>query len=222
MSRESLGLEGPLLDYLVAHGAREPELLAALREETARLPGAQMQIAPEQGAFMAMLTKLLDVRLAVEIGVYTGYSSISVAGAMAEGGRLIACDNHKENTLIAKRYWRLAGVADKIDFRLHDARETVNELVKEGLAGKVDMAFIDADKDGYDHYYERCLELLRPGGLILVDNVLWSGSVIDDSQQDNSTKAIRAINAKIIADERVDVSMVPIGDGVTMARKRPK
>ena len=220
MSRESLGLDGPLLDYLVAHGVRETELLATLREETARLPGAQMQIAPEQGAFMAMLTRLLDVRLAVEIGVYTGYSSISVASAMGEGGRLIACDNHKENTLIAKRYWRLAGVMDKIDFRLKDARETVDDLVAEGLSGKVDMAFIDADKDGYDHYYERCLELVRPGGLILIDNVLWSGEVIDESVQDNSTKAIRAINAKVIADNRVDVSMVPIGDGVTMVRKR--
>ncbi|RED52384.1 class I SAM-dependent methyltransferase [Aestuariispira insulae] len=220
MSRESLGLEAPLLSYLIEHGVRESELLAKLREETAKLPGAQMQIAPEQGAFMAMLTRLLDVRLAVEIGVFTGYSSISVAGAMAEDGRLIACDNHEENTLIAKRYWRLAGLDHKIDFRLKNARETVDDLIEEGLAGTVDMAFIDADKDGYDHYYERCLQLLRPGGLVLIDNVLWSGSVIDDSAQDNSTKAIRAINAKVIADDRVDVSMVPIGDGLTMVRKK--
>ena len=220
MSRESLGLEPDLLNYLIAHGVRETEILKDLREETAKLPGAMMQIAPEQGAFMALITKLLNVRLAVEIGVYTGYSSISVVQAMGEGGKLIACDNHRENTLIAKRYWQLAEVTEKIDFRLKDARETVDDLLAEGLAGQVDMAFIDADKEGYDHYYERCLELLRPGGLILIDNVLWSGDVINEDTKDLSTIAIRNLNDKVIADNRVDVSMVPIGDGITMVRKR--
>lgn len=220
MSRESLGLEPDLLNYLIAHGVRETEILKDLREETAKLPGAMMQIAPEQGAFMALITKLLNVRLAVEIGVYTGYSSISVVQAMGEGGKLIACDNHQENTLIAKRYWQLAEVTEKIDFRLKDARETVDDLLAEGLAGQVDMAFIDADKEGYDHYYERCLELLRPGGLILIDNVLWSGDVINEDTKDLSTIAIRKLNAKVIEDDRVDISMIPVGDGITMVRKR--
>jgi len=220
MSTRSLGLDDNLYRYLVAHGVRESPLLAELRAETATTPNPNMQISPEQGAFMALLIKLMDARRALEIGVFTGYSSLAVAGAMAADGRLVACDIDAAVTEIAARYWQRAGIAHKIDLRLAPAAETLDGLIAAGEQGRYDFAFIDADKEGYEGYYQRCLELLRPGGVILVDNVLWHGAVADDAAQDATTQALRAFNAARRQDERVDVAMIPVADGLTLLRKR--
>ena len=184
------------------------------------MPMGQMQIAPEQGQFMALLVELIGAKRTLEVGVFTGYSSLCVALALPPGGRIVACDSSEEWTAVARRYWREAGVDGKIDLRLGPAVETLDSLLAAGEAGRFDFAFIDADKTEYADYYERILELLRPGGLVAVDNVLWSGSVADPAKSDDDTVAIRAFNEKLLGDERVSLSLVPIADGLTLARKR--
>lgn len=220
MSGKSIRMDDALHDYLLHVSLREPPLWARLREETAQLSMARMQIAPEQGQFMALLTRLLNVRRALEVGVFTGYSSLCVAAAMAPDGQLIACDTSAEWTSVARRYWAEAGLADRIDLRLGPALETMDQMLQQGQAEQFDLVFIDADKTNYDAYYERALQLLRAGGVVLLDNVLWSGQVADANVQDEDTQALRKLNQKIHADERVDVSMLPMADGITLARKR--
>jgi caffeoyl-CoA O-methyltransferase len=195
-------------------------LLVQLRAETSQLAQASMQIGPEQGQFMALLAKLIGARRCLEIGVFTGYSSLVVALALPNDGKIVACDVSEEWTAIARRYWTLAGVDHKIDLRLRRATRTLDELIEAGESGSYDYAFIDADKTSYDAYYERVLTLLRPGGLILIDNVLWSGKVADPAVNDADTVALRELNAKVHRDERVDASLVGIGDGLLLARKR--
>jgi len=220
MSNKSLGLEDSLYDYLLAVSLREPEILQALRQETANHPMSQMQIAPEQGQFMALLVQLMGARKTLEVGVFTGYSSLCVALALPPEGKIVACDISEEFTTIARRYWKQAGVAHKIDLQIAPAIDTLDRLLAEGQANSFDFAFIDADKSGYANYYERALQLVRPGGLIAIDNVLWSGQVADPDIQDNRTNKIRAFNQKLHQDERVTVSLVPIADGLTLALKR--
>jgi predicted O-methyltransferase YrrM len=210
-----------LAAYIRRVSLREPDILRRLREETASHPRVSMQISPEQGQFMALLIHMLGARRTLEIGVFTGYSSLAVALALPEDGRVIACDVSEEYTAVARRYWREAGVESKIDLRLRPALETLNNLIALGQAGSFDFAFIDADKENYDNYYERCLTLVRPGGLIAVDNVLWSGRVIDAADKDADTRAIRAFNKKLLTDDRVWLSLLPIRDGVTLACKKP-
>jgi caffeoyl-CoA O-methyltransferase len=209
-----------LTEYVRSTSLREPEVLKRLREETASHPMGQMQIMPEQGQFMALLVNLLNARLTLEVGVFTGYSSLAVALALPPGGKIIACDVNVEYTAVARRYWREAGVEGKIDLRMAPALQTLDALIAEGRSGSFDFAFIDADKGNYGNYYERALVLLRPGGLIAVDNVLWYGRVTDSSVDDADTVAIRAFNEKLHHDERVWLSMLPIGDGLTLAAKR--
>ena len=219
MTGKTIGLEGRLYDYYAAHAYREPEILKELRAETARLGGlAQMQIGPEQGAFMAMLVKLMGAKRILEVGTFTGYSSLAMA--LTGDVKIIAADVSEEWTNVARKYWKKAGVDGRIELRLGPAAETLEQLLKSGEASRFDLMFIDADKSSYDTYYEGGLKLLRPGGVMLIDNVLWSGSVADPSIKDEDTSALRALNAKIMADTRVDLVMVPICDGVTMALKR--
>jgi predicted O-methyltransferase YrrM len=220
MAGRQVALTDRLQDYVRTHSLREPPLLGELRAETAKLPGAGMQISPEQGQFMALLVELIGARRTLEVGTFTGYSSLVVALALPADGRLIACDVSEEYTAVARRYWAKAGVADKIELRLAPATETLDRLLASGQAGSFDFAFIDADKGNYTAYYERCLTLLRQGGLLAVDNVLWSGDVADPKVKDEDTQAIRAINDRIAADQRVSMSLLPIGDGLTLARKR--
>ncbi|MCS7031842.1 MAG: class I SAM-dependent methyltransferase [Gloeomargarita sp. SKYG116] len=221
MSPRTLNLTPELYTYLLAHSVREPALLQQLRQETQRLPGAAMQIAPEQGQFMHLLVRLMGARRALEIGVFTGYSSLVVALALPADGRLVACDIDPVTTQVARRYWEQAGVAHKIDLRLAPAQETLAGLLAQGEAGQYDFAFIDADKENYWTYYEHCLQLLRPGGLMVVDNVLWGGRVVDPQVQDAATRAIRTFNDKVYRDERVLLSMLPVADGLTLVWKRP-
>jgi len=221
MSNTALELTDEVADYLRSVAVREPDVLARLREETqSGVRAAIMQITPEQGAFMAMLVRMIGAKKTLEVGVYTGYSSLSVALALPEDGRITACDTSEEWTAIAQRYWKEAGVEHKIDLHLRPAVETLDELIANGASGTYDFSFIDADKTGYDAYYERSLTLLRPGGMIGIDNVLWSGQVVDQADTSESTAAIRAINRKVHGDQRIDVCMLPIGDGLTLARKR--
>jgi O-methyltransferase len=218
MSGKTIGLDGKLLAYYQAHAYREPPILAELREETARLGGvANMQISPEQGAFMGMLVRLMGARKVIEFGTFTGYSSLAVALAGVQ--RITCADVSKEWTDIGRRYWRKAGVAERIDLHLDGGAAVIERALANGEAGAFDLAFIDADKTGYDSYYEGSLRLLRKGGLILIDNVLWDGEVADKRKKDADTRAIRAINDKVMADARVDMCMVPIADGLMMARK---
>ncbi len=220
MSNRTIGLSDEIYRYLLEHSLREPELLRRLREETARMTKwANMQIAPEQGQFMGLLVQLIGARRALEIGTFTGYSALSVMLAMPKDGRLVACDLSKEFTDVARRYWAEAGLADRIELRLQPALNTLDELIAGGAAGSFDFTFIDADKENYDGYYERALTLLRPGGLLAIDNVLWNGSVADPTVDDADTNAIRALNDKVAKDRRVAISLVPIGDGLTLARK---
>ena len=219
MSSTNYLLEDKIYDYLKAVSLREPLILKRLREETAKLPMAIMQVAPDQGQFMALMAKLTGVRKAIELGVYTGYSSLAVALVLPPDGRLIACDINDDYTNIAKRYWDEAGVAEKIDLHIGPALDTLNELLAAGEAGSYDFAFIDADKVEYAEYYEQCLKLLRVGGLILVDNVFGFGKVFDDSNADDSVRAVCAFNNKLLTDDRVDISIIPMGDGLTLARK---
>ncbi|HEY9550396.1 MAG TPA: class I SAM-dependent methyltransferase [Kiloniellaceae bacterium] len=220
MSNRSIQLTDALYGYLLENSLRETDLMRRLREETAAMPGSGMQIAPEQGQFMALLVELMGARRCLEIGTFTGYSALAVAQALPADGRLVACDVNEKTTAVARRYWQEAGVADRIDLRLAPAQETLAALLAEGAAGSFDFAFIDADKAGYDGYYEGALKLLRRGGLVAVDNVLWDGAVIESGRDDPDTRAIRALNAKIAADQRVSCSMLPLGDGLTLAVKR--
>jgi predicted O-methyltransferase YrrM len=217
---EDLTITGELWNYIRQVTLREPPLLQRLREETAGLPQSMMQISPDQGQFMALLIHLLDARRTLEIGVFTGYSSLSVALALPDDGRVIACDVNEEWTSIARRYWREAGVEKKIDLRLRPALETLDDLIAGGEGGRFDFAFIDADKGNYANYFERALVLMRPGGLIAIDNVLWYGRVIDPAADDPDTLAIRAFNEKLHTDDRVWVSMLPVRDGLTLACKK--
>lgn len=220
MSTRTLNLDDRLHDYLLAVGVREPEVLARLRAETARLPMARMQISPEQGQFMALLVRLTGARRCLEVGTFTGYSALACALALPPDGELIAMDVSAEWTAIARRYWAEAGVADRIHLRLGPAAETLAGLAAGGGAGTFDFMFVDADKTGYGRYLELGLKLLRPGGLMAFDNVLWSGRVADPADQDEDTVALRALNDQLHRDGRVDISLVPIGDGLTLARKR--
>jgi predicted O-methyltransferase YrrM len=199
---------------------RETPLQKRLREETARLPRARMQIAPDQAALLAMLVRLTGARRALEIGTFTGYSALAMAGALPPGGTLLTCDVSEEWTKVARRYWAEAGVAERIDLRLGPATETLAALAREGLAGTFDLAFIDADKENYDAYYEACLGLLRPGGLIVLDNMLWKGAIADPAAQDPETRALRSLSEKVHADRRVDTCLLTVGDGMLLARKR--
>ncbi len=219
MSRYS-AIDERSYQYLVKTSVRESEVARRLREETQKMPAAQMQIGPEQGQFMKLLVEMLGAKKTLEIGVFTGYSALWVASGLPDGGRLIACDVSEEYTAIARRYWQEAGVADKIDLRLRPALETLDGLVVAGESGTFDFSFIDADKTGYENYYERSLELLRPGGLIAIDNTIWSGKVADPGAQDEDTLAIRRLNERLLQDERISLSMLTVGDGLTLALKR--
>lgn len=220
MSNRTISLTDSLHEYLLEVSLREPGLLRRLREETAADPLARMQISPEQGQFMALLARLTGARRCIEVGVFTGYSSICVAWALPEDGRIVACDVSEHWTSTARRYWAEAGVAHKIDLRLAPAIDTLDALVAEGEAGTCDFVFIDAEKTEYVEYYERALVLLRPGGLVVVDNTLWSGRVADPEVADEDTVALRHFNEHLHRDVRIDLSLVPIGDGLTLARKR--
>lgn len=206
--------------YLLSVSSRENDVLKRLREETAALPNASMQISPDQGQFMALLVQLIRAKKTLEVGVFTGYSSLSVAMALPPDGKIVACDVSKEWTGVARRYWKEAGVEKKISLRIAPAIQTLDALLAEEQAGTFDFAFIDADKSNYDAYYERILRLLRAGGLVAIDNVLWSGRVADPDNQEEDTVAIRALNAKLHRDQRISLSMVPIADGLTLALKR--
>jgi predicted O-methyltransferase YrrM len=208
-----------LIDYVGRMGAREHPALRHCREDTAGLPNANMQIAPEQGAFLALLVKILCARQTLEIGTFTGYSALSVALALPEGGRVVALDISRDYTDRARRYWKEADMEQRIDLRLGPAIETLDRMI-DAREGPFDLAFIDADKSSYDLYYERTLELLRPGGVIALDNMLWSGAVADPTVNDADTRALRALNAKIQADARVDMALATIADGVMLACKR--
>jgi len=220
MSIRTLRLDDRLYDYLLAHSLREPESLARLRAETASHPKVNMQIAPEQGQFMQLLVRLLGVRRAIEVGVFTGYSSLAVALAMPADGRLLACDISEEFTAIARRHWQSAGVADRIELVLAQALQTLDARLAAGESGLYDFAFIDADKSSYLAYYERLMNLVRPGGLIVVDNTLWGGEVANPRNRDEDTVALREFNDVLLADPRIDLSLLPLGDGLTLARRR--
>lgn len=220
MSNRTIVMNDALYDYLLGASLRDLPVLKRLREETAKHPRARMQISPEQGQFMQLITKLMGARRCIEVGVFTGYSSLAVALALPADGHILACDVSEEFTAVARRYWKEAGVESRIELRLAPALETLDGQLKAGEAGSYDLAFIDADKSNYSGYYERILKLLRPGGLILVDNVLWSGAVLDKKDTSEDTVALRAFNIALHKDERIDLSMLPVGDGLTLARKR--
>jgi caffeoyl-CoA O-methyltransferase len=219
MSR-AIGLSEELRAYVARVGIREHPVLTRLREENVRDRGGSMQVAPEEGALLALLVRLMDARHVLEVGTFTGYSSTAMALALPDDGRIVCCDVSREWTDIARAAWADAGVADRVELRLGPALETLDALLAEGREGGFDLAFIDANKTGYDGYYERCLRLVRPGGLIAIDNVLWSGRVADPSVTDDDTLALRALNEKIATDERVDPVMTSIGDGLTLAQVR--
>ncbi|TXL69132.1 SAM-dependent methyltransferase [Vineibacter terrae] len=213
-------ITGRLDAYVDAHWLRDSDVKRWLREETAKLPGGVMQVAADQGQIMALLARAIGARLAVEVGTFTGYSALCVAEALPPTGKLHACDVSEEWTRIGRRYWNEAGVADRIELHIGPALRSLDELIASGLAGHVDMAFIDANKTDYDAYYERCLTLLRPRGLMLIDNVLWNGAVADPDDHSADTLALRALNAKLRDDQRIDLGLLPVGDGMTMALKR--
>jgi predicted O-methyltransferase YrrM len=220
MSDKFLPLTERIYEYLQAVSLREPDVLRRLRAETAQLPMARMQISPEQGQFMSLLIQLMNAGKTLEVGVFTGYSSLCVALALPPEGRVVACDISEEWTRIARRYWEEAGVAEKITLHLAPALETLDEMIADGQAGTFDFAFIDADKGNYAGYYERALTLVRAGGLIAIDNVLWSGRVANPEDREPDTVAIRAFNEQLQRDERVALSLIPIADGLTLALKR--
>ena len=220
MANTTIGLSDDLASYVREVGTREPEVLARLRQETAEIPEHGMQIAPEEGAFLAMLAQLTGAHRCIEIGTFTGYSSTVVALALPADGRIVCCDVSAEWTSLARKYWEEAGVADKIDLRLAPAAETLDGLLADGEEGRYDFAFVDADKAGYDGYYERLMRLVRPGGLIAFDNTLWGGAVLDPGAADEDTRALRALNRKLAVDERVTLCLLPVADGVTLARRR--
>ena len=220
MTNRTLNLDSDLYQYLLDVSLRETPLLKRLREETAQLSMARWQIAPEQGQFMALLVQLTGARRIVEVGTFTGYSAICMAHAMPEGGRLICCDIPGEYNATAERYWREAGLSARIEQRLAPALQTLAELEAEGLAGSIDLLFIDADKANYPAYLERALRLVRQGGLILFDNTLWSGRVLEDNPESADTRAIQALNLALRDDPRIDLSLLPLGDGLSLCRKR--
>ena len=220
MTDRRLQITDEIHRYLVDHSVREPDVLARRRAATASLPQAGMQIGPEQGQLMALLAKLVGAKRCIEVGVFTGYSSLAVALALPEDGRILACDVSEQWTAIARRFWREAGVEHKIELKLQPAVRTLEELLAAGEAGRYDFAFVDADKPAYDSYYELLLKLLRPGGLMALDNTLWSGAVLDPNEREPNTVALRALNDKLHRDERIDLSLLPVGDGLTLARKR--
>jgi predicted O-methyltransferase YrrM len=220
MSRRTLPLTDRLHEYLLAKSLREHPALARLREETSLLPGAGMQIAPEQGQLMAFLVELIGARRVLEIGCFTGYSALAMALALPPDGRLITLEANAGPIEIGRRAWRAAGVADRIEVRIGLALESLDHLLRDDGAGSFDLAFIDADKKSYDGYYERALALVRPGGLILLDNMLWDGAVADPSNQERQTVVLRTLNAKLQRDERITLSLLPVGVGLTLARKR--
>ncbi len=219
MSRGSIGLSSVLNDYVVQAHSPEHPVAAKLREATGRMRNAGMQIAPEQGHFLAFLVRLIGARRALEVGTFTGYSALVTALALADGGTLVACDVSEEWTGIGREHWQEAGVAEKIDLRIAPALETLAALLDDGQAGTFDIAFIDADKPEYDDYYEACLRLVRVGGLIVFDNMLQGGNIIDPSRSEPGVEAIRALNAKLAVDDRIDVVLLPVGDGMTLARR---
>jgi len=220
MSNRTLPLDDRLHQYMLDVTLREPAILAELRDETSRHALSSMQIAPEQGQFMGMLARLCGARRYLEVGTFTGYSSIAMALAMPEDADIVCCDVSEEFTDIARRYWRKAGLSDRIALHLGPADVTLERLLAEGQGNSFDIMFIDADKENYTRYYELGLGLVRPGGLIMIDNVLWSGAVADPANNDHSTRAIRAINTQLLADDRVHLSMAPIGDGLTLAHRK--
>ena len=220
MANKTIGISDELAAYVVRVGTREPDVLLRLREETAAIPQHGMQIAPEAGAFLAMLVELTEARRCIEIGTFTGYSSTAVALALPPDGTAVCCDVSREWTEIAREAWTEAGVADRVELRIGPAVESLDALLTEGSEGSFDLAFIDADKANYANYYDRCLRLVRRGGVIAIDNVLWSGRVADPAQDDADTAAIRALNARVAADDRVDAVLLPLADGLTLARVR--
>ncbi|WP_455222379.1 class I SAM-dependent methyltransferase [Kaarinaea lacus] len=220
MGKKTLELTDELYDYLLAVSLRDNQLQKQLREETDKLEWGMMQISADQAQFMFLLLKLINAKRVIEIGTFTGYSALVMANALPNDGKIVACDVHEEWTNIGKNYWAQANVAHKIDLRLGPALDTLELLMNEGQNSSFDAAFIDADKQNMLKYYEYCLQLLKPGGLIMIDNVLWGGSVIDPDKNDEDTEAIRATNRFVFQDARVDISLVPIGDGLTLARKR--
>jgi predicted O-methyltransferase YrrM len=220
MSEFTLNLNPQLYEYFLKNSLREPDILQKLRAQTRTMSTHKMQIAPEQGQFMQLLVQLMGARKTLEIGVFTGYSTLAVALALPADGKMIACDINVEWTKIAKKYWEIAGVMNKIELRLAPALETLHALLDQGQAGTFDFIFIDADKKNYPAYYEKSLQLVRQGGLIAIDNVLWAGDVADPAINDINTVIIRELNTQLLTDERITLSMLPLGDGLTLARKR--
>jgi predicted O-methyltransferase YrrM len=220
MSNRTLSLTNTLYDYLLDHSLRESEILRRLRDTTMALPEARMQIAPEQGQFMALLIDLMGASRILEIGSYTGYSTLWMARALPPDGYLMACDLSQEWTAIGIPFWKQAGVLGRIDLRIGPALETLDDLLNDDNISSFDLAFVDADKENYLNYYERCLQLIRPGGVILFDNVLWGGDVADPEKDDAETRAIRELNTVLHRDERISLSLVPIGDGLSIALRR--
>jgi len=220
MGKHTLNITDTLYDYLLSVSLQETTVQRELRAATDEMKEAMMQISPDQGQFMALLVKLINAENIIEVGTFTGYSALTLAQVLPEHGKLVACDISKEWTSMAQRFWQQAGVANKIDLHLGPARDTLASLINDGQQEQFDFAFIDADKQNYQHYYEYCLQLIRPGGLVAIDNVLWGGSVADQNDQQPDTVAIREFNRLISEDKRVDISLVPIGDGLTLARKK--
>ncbi len=220
MSTESINLTPSVYAYLQNVSLREMDVLKKLREETHKMRNYVMQISPEQGQFMALLIELIGAKKTLDIGTFTGYSALVVALALPADGKIVACDVSVEWTNMAKRYWEMAGVSNKVELKVAPALDTLQQLLDQGEAETFDFAFIDADKGNYANYYEKALALVRRGGLIAIDNVLWDGKVADMQDQEKETKAIRALNDKIRQDQRVSISMIPIGDGLTLARKK--
>ncbi|MBO6521406.1 MAG: class I SAM-dependent methyltransferase [Rhodospirillales bacterium] len=219
MSTHSINVDERLRDYMLDVSLREHPVMRALRDETADHAHAGMQISPEQGQFMQMLVRMLGAKTCIEVGTFTGYSALAVALALPDGGRLVACDISEEFTKIGKPFWEKAGVADKIDLRIAPATESLDAMIAAGETGSYDFAFIDADKPGYPDYFERCLKLLRPGGVIAVDNIFMGGSAADPETESANAQAMRKFNAALKDDTRVEISLIPIGDGLTLARK---
>lgn len=220
MSRKTTGLPDDLHEYLLSISVRESDVMTRLREETDDHPHSKMQIAPEQAQFFRFLVRLIGARRALEIGVFTGYSALAVADVLPPNGELVACDINEDYTDVARRYWKEAGVRDRIDLRIAPARETLAALLDDGQAGTFDFVFIDADKESYDTYYEQSLELLRPGGVVALDNIFRGGRVTEEKPEDSSLQVTKTLNEKVYNDERVDISVLPLADGVTLAMKR--